>query len=521
MRRILIVDDERIEREGIRNLIRNCKQELETMTAENGEKALEIIRSEPVDIVLTDIKMPFMDGLELSEKIREEQPDIEIIIYSAFNEFEYARRALRTNVANYLLKPLQVPEFLDAIRLAIEACEEKEAGKIREQELLEGYERGVAYEREKMLLDAIYGTRAGRLPASSLEPGAPEASEYIHLLLADCPNPFFDIHNDDFLKMLGESVSFAFDYLNVNENQSLLFVRNEEPLSRETLRSLAETIAFGTAERYGQQVSLIVGPASSGWDRVHEAYATIERLQEFKFFMDDRAILFAEERFAEEQFAEEPFNEGELNAIVEKLHQCLDYNDVQGAKYGIELLFSYLKTKGHFSSLYTKFLCSEIMSKVLDKEHKKRLSAVNEYLDKISKCASLHDLKDLMFAIIDIVEASSGSSAKAESANKIIEQIKQLIEENYEQDLSLEGIAQKVYLTPSYLSYLFKKETGQSLIRYITQVRMDKAVELLRDTNIKIVDICQMLGYRSSNYFIQSFRQHYGVTPAKYREATS
>src|SRR5690606_35892298 len=184
------------------------------------------------------------------------------------------------------------------------------------------------------------------------------------------------------------------------------------------------------------------------------------------------------------------------------------------------LLFTYLKTKGHFSSLYTKFLCSEIMSKVLVKEHKSSLPAINDYLDKISRCSSLHDLKDLMFAIIDMIEANAGSSAKAESANKIIEQIKQLIEENYEQDLSLEGIAQKVYLTPSYLSYLFKKETGQSLIRYITQVRMDKAVELLRDTNIKIVDICKMLGYRSSNYFIQSFRQHYGVTPAKYRETT-
>lgn len=520
MRRILIVDDERIEREGIRNLIRTCKQQLETLTAENGEKALEIIRSEPVDIVLTDIKMPFMDGLELSERIREEQPDIEIIIYSAFNEFEYARRALRTNVANYLLKPLQVPEFMEAIRLAIEACEQKEAGKVRELELLEGYERGVAYEREKMLLDAIYGTRGGRLPASALEPSAPEATEYIHLMLVDCPNAFFDIHNDDFCEMLGKCVSFAFDYLNMNENQSMLFVRNQEPLSRETLKSLAETISIGTAERYGQQVNLIVGSPASGWGRVHEVYGQMERLQEFKFFMDDRAILFAEERFAEEHFAEEPFKEGELNAIVEKLHQCLDYNDVHGAKYGIELLFSYLKTKGHFSSLYTKFLCSEIMSKVLDKEHKKRLSAVNEYLDKISKCSSLHDLKDLMFAIIDIVEANASSTAKAESANKIIEQIKGLIEENYEQDLSLEGIAQKVYLTPSYLSYLFKKETGQSLIRYITQVRMDKAVELLRDTNIKIVDICQMLGYRSSNYFIQSFRQHYGVTPAKYRETT-
>lgn len=515
MRRLLIVDDERIEREGLRNLIRSCKLELETVTAENGEKALDIVRSEPVDIVLTDIKMPFMDGLELSEKIREEKPDIEIIIYSAFNEFEYARRALRTNVANYLLKPIQVPEFLSAMREAIAACEEKEAGRMRELQLLEGYERGIAYEREKMLLDAINAPRGGRLPAHPPSPGAHGTPEAIHLLLVECPNMFFDMHNDAFVAMLQVCVTYTFDYLNINESQSIVFVRHPVPLSIGALRSLAETIASGAAERFGQKVSIVVGAAADGWEHVHEAYGSIERLLEYRFFMDDRPILFSEA-----QFTEAPFNETELNAMVDKLYQCLAYQDVQGAKYGIELLFAYLKTKGHFSSLYTKFLCSEILSKALAKEHKSRLPVMNEYLDKISRCASLHDLKQVMFAIFDLVEASPGSASKAESTNKIIEQIKQLVGENYDQDLSLEGLANQVYLTPSYLSYLFKKETGQSLIRYITQVRMEKAAELLQDTNIKIVDICSMLGYRSSNYFIQSFRQYYGVTPAKYREAT-
>lgn len=515
MRRILIVDDERIEREGLRNLIRHCGLELETMLAENGEKALDIVRSEPVDIVLTDIKMPFMDGLELSEKIREEKPEIEVIIYSAFNEFEYARRALRTNVSNYLLKPIQVPEFLSVMREAVAACEEKEAVRMRELRLVEGYERGVAYEREKMLLEAINAPRSGRLSASPSSSGGAGTSETIHLLLVECPNLFFDMHNDAFVAMLQACVPYAFDYLNVNESQSIVFVRHPVPLSAEALRSLAETIYLGAAERCGQKVSIVVGAAADGWERVHEAYGSIERLLEYRFFMDDRQILFSEA-----QFTEAPFNETELNAMVDKLYQCLAYQDVQGAKYGIELLFSYLKTKGHFSSLYTKFLCSEILSKALAKEHKSRLPVMNEYLDKISRCASLHDLKQVMFDIFDLVEANPGSAAKADSANKIIEQIKQLVGENYDQDLSLEGLANQVYLTPSYLSYLFKKETGQSLIRYITQVRMEKAAELLQDTNIKIVEICQMLGYRSSNYFIQSFRQYYGVTPAKFREAT-
>jgi len=514
MYRILIVDDERIEREGIRNLIHKLKLELETILAENGEAALDIVRSQSVDIVITDIKMPFMDGLELSEKIREEQPDIELIIYSAFNEFEYARRALRTNVSNYLLKPIQVPEFLAAIHRAMDACLEKEADRARERKLLEGYRLGMAYEREKMLLEAINGAKPLKI-ASVLPDGEGAERETIHLLLVECPRPFFDMHNDDYFAMLRERVRLPFDYLNLNENQSLLFVRSPAPLSRETLGSIAETVLASTAARYGQDASMIVGAAADGWERVHDAYCGIERLLEFKFFMTDHALLFAEEHFDEASV-----DAYELHSIVDKIYQCLDYGDIQGAKYGIELLFSYLKTTGHFSSLYTKFLCSEIMNKSLAKARKNNLTVINEYLDKITRSSSLHDLKELMFGLFDLLESDAGSKGKSEPSNRIIERIKQMVEEHYDQDLSLEGIAEQVYLTPSYLSYLFKKETGQSLIRYITQVRMEKAVALLKDTNMKIVDICKKLGYRNSNYFIQSFRQHYGVTPAKFRERT-
>ncbi|MFD2876829.1 helix-turn-helix transcriptional regulator [Paenibacillus rhizoplanae] len=126
---------------------------------------------------------------------------------------------------------------------------------------------------------------------------------------------------------------------------------------------------------------------------------------------------------------------------------------------------------------------------------------MNHYLEQIHKTVSLQDLKDHMFAILSLMESVSGASPKKAANLKLIRTITDVIDKEYDQDLSLEGIAERVYLTPSYLSYLFKKETGQSLIRYITQVRMDKAVELLNTTNMKIVDIYKKLGYRSSTYF--------------------
>ncbi|MDO3412521.1 response regulator [Saccharibacillus sp. CPCC 101409] len=524
---ILIVDDERIEREGMRNLIRRSELELETLTAENGEAALAIVRNRRVDIVITDIKMPFMDGLELAEALKREKPEIELILYSAFNEFEYARRAIRTNVSNYLLKPIQVPEFLAAVRQAVQTCEKKEADRERERELLEGYRRGMAYEREKMLLDAVNGTGPPGRESSRVARAFASGAEFVHLLLADCAGPFFDLHNDEVFSMLRDRLDLPFDYLNLNENQSLLFVRQSAPLPKAALRTLAESLRSSLLERFGREASVIVGAPSEGWEHVHEVYADLERLLEFKFFLDDHGVLFAEEHFTETSVGEV-----ELDVILEKIDQYLNYRDIRGAKYGLELLFASLKTKERTSSLYIKFLCSDIMNKMLSRERKNALPVIRDYLERISRSSSLNDLKTLMFELFDTManmepaepadSADYGSSpAKPDSAHRTIERIRQLVQEHYDQDLSLEGIAEQVYLSPSYLSYLFKKETGQSLIRYITQTRLEKAAELLKHTHMKVVDIGGKMGYRSANYFIQSFRQYYGVTPAKYREISS
>jgi two-component system response regulator YesN len=296
----------------------------------------------------------------------------------------------------------------------------------------------------------------------------------------------------------------------------MLFVKHPRPIPKETLRMLGDQIIRSTAWSLDLNVGLVIGRAVNQPEQLYDAYTEMEQMLEFKFFMDEYTLLFADE-----PFEQAGFDEIELNPILDKVYQCLEYNDFTGAKYSIELLFTYLRTKGQFSSLYTKFICSEIMKKVVTREKNHEPAEMNHHLEQIHKTVSLQDLKDHMLAILSLMETVSGASPKKAANLKLIRTITDVIDKEYDQDLSLEGIAERVYLTPSYLSYLFKKETGQSLIRYITQVRMDKAVELLNTTNMKIVDIYKKLGYRSSTYFIQTFRNYHGVTPAKFREGST
>ena len=120
MVKILIVDDEKIERKGICFLLKQRKEEMEILEASNGKEACELLKRQPVDILFTDVKMPFMNGIELVAKARELQPDIEMVIFSGYGEFEYARQAMKSGVYNYVLKPVDPEEFHQTVDRLLE-----------------------------------------------------------------------------------------------------------------------------------------------------------------------------------------------------------------------------------------------------------------------------------------------------------------------------------------------------------------------------------------------------------------
>ena len=134
MRKVLLVDDEKIERNGIRMLLQRMPEEFEIREASNGVEALRMLREETADMVLTDIKMPQMDGIELIEKIREYGSQMPIAIFSGYGEFDYAQKAIRNGVSNYILKPVKPQEFEETIRKILRTIEQKEQEREKQRE---------------------------------------------------------------------------------------------------------------------------------------------------------------------------------------------------------------------------------------------------------------------------------------------------------------------------------------------------------------------------------------------------
>lgn len=508
---ILVVDDDKIERDGIRFLIRKKELPLQVEEAENGEKALQFLQTHKADILFTDIKMPFMDGLQLAERAAAIQPKLKIVILSAFGEFEYAKRAIRLDVFHYLLKPIEVDEFTEVMHQVIRLCEEDRERERRESMLMEGYRKGLLYEKERFMLDLLHGS----LLPEAYEAKAREAkwgwdqSVALRLLLLDMDRKFFESADKRFDEELGEILPWQFEYVNLNEYQSILFLRHmKETGKSENLHDAGSKLQEHLKTGYGANAVLVFSGVLHEWVQISSEYERMDQELENKFFYPEPPVLLTEIR----QKPYEPASD-DLNQTVEEIAQLLKRREKDMLRNRIEQLFGDMEETKSFSTIYVKYICTEIVKAFLESGERSEPGDFQLMAERIFKTPNLHQLKHLLIDLID-KKTPNGS----EPPRKSIEQVLQLIHRDYRHDISLESLAEKVYLSPSYLSRLFKSETGTSIVKYITSYRLKMASDLLRMTNKKIVDISTEVGYTNFSYFCSIFRNYYGATPSEYRD---
>ena len=225
MYKILVVDDERIERKGVTFLLGQMDIECEIEEAVNGQAALEYLSENDVDILLTDIKMPHMDGMELIKNIKEKKVNtgMKIIIISGHNDFEYAKTAVKLGVSDYILKPVDPQEFETTLRNALDEIEnEKKEHGIRE--------KSIEVLRQHYLYSLVNGLSVGELKDMKLA-GAVMDADYSKLMLVEFERSFFGNGDNDFLKNLAESfneLDISFQYLNLNTEQCVIFFKDHD-----------------------------------------------------------------------------------------------------------------------------------------------------------------------------------------------------------------------------------------------------------------------------------------------------
>ena len=502
MMNILIADDEKIEREGIRYLLSLEKGERRIFEAANGKQAMQILRTENIDMILTDIKMPVIDGLELARRAKELFPEIRIVIFSGYNDFTFAQEAIRYGVTDYILKPVDPDNFHEIIEKAEKNIRERQAEEnreIRRQNFLQQYFlQNYLYSGKKEILE--------------------KAGEFVDLdkwngwhcaILIETDTAFFDTAEENFPGELQKELRRVFFYLNLNERQSLLLFQD---VYCDYLLVANHLYTF-LKRNYMVRIYLSVSRKFDGCECLPEILGQLEQQMEEKFYHPEKHIFSCEEE-------ELKMVAGEVqdSQLMQMISEDISRKDTEQLWKHFECLKEKYSSNTQFSAMYIKFVFSNVIQELFQENQFADEHRLEQEIDRLYSCGNIMDILKVTEDNIREYEKFLERSM-SESRNEVAA-VKNYIYQHYGEDLNLEMLAEKVYLSSGYLSFIFKKETGMNLNRFIKVFRMEKAGEFLRDTNMKVAQISEKVGFANVSYFCRSFREYYGCSPESYRKGT-
>lgn len=502
MLKILIVDDEFIERDGIVFLINKFSFQLHIKECCDGEEALNYMKENPIDILFTDVKMPFMDGLELSQNAKELYPNLKIVIFSGFGEFEYARTAISLGVSNYILKPINQLEFKKTIEKVIEEVRnERKENKKRE---LRSFS-----EKEHVLLKIISGTPIEEISEKfSFDDYINLIDKYKRMVLMEFDDDFFHNHQD-VIKEIQSNIGIKTDYLNLNPKQSIFFLFDST--DKYILEKICIEIHNKIINDYKINSYFAISKLLTSSYMISEEYLNIEQIMEQRFFISNKYV-FSKKLEIPLEFTDEKFDD----TMLKNIQHDIKVKDFTNLRKHVDFLIKKFSSKNTFSQIYVKFILSNIYQNIYQEIQKVSEIDLNDKIDKIYFCKTIQEISEILDRIINRIEKQF--SKENFNTRHEIELVKSYVYTNYGGELSLEKLAEYVYMTPSYLSSMFKKETGMGINTFIKNYRMEKAKDMLENTNIKIKNIGNLVGYSNISYFCQSFKEFYGLTPEKYRQ---
>lgn len=506
MLKILVVDDEAVEREVIRFLLHKFQMPFEFTEEINGKNALSRLEQEKFDILLTDIRMPFVDGLTLANKARELYPDIYIIFFSGFDDFAYVKEALSLHVINYILKPIDPEEFKRTISDIME--------QIRIREKLQKEKKATQdYIQNHLLYQFIYKRKS----IAQLKLLYPEfdfsfvyACHRLFLIQLDKDSFGMETDNSDTsslelnLKQLLPEDSYL---INLNPSESLILIAGQEK-SFLWYQNLADKLV--TRIQQSCQVNCFIAISNSFSDpvEIYAAYKSAEMKLQERFFFDgtftETSSLVSSDLHMENE-----------DTLLKHLQTDIQFKDSFSLKKHMTILLDTYKRQENISHIYLLFQCCNILKILLDALPDDKNESFDKYANAIHHAKHFSEIEALLIRLTN--KLASILDRRQETPDFLMDKVKRYIHYHYADDLSLNILAGQVYLTPHYLSALFINETGIGISRYIKKIRMEKAKELLLNTNLKIADICTKVGYSNTSYFCKSFTEEFGTTPHQFR----
>lgn len=533
------MEDEFIVREGIKNNIDWDKYGYEFCgEASDGELAFPIISKEKPDIVITDIRMPFMDGLELSRLIKKELPQIKIIILSGHEEFEYAKAAIQIGIEEYLLKPINGDELLQAVNHVAQKIKEERENSQTANDSGDISELRINGKRE-LFNDLIDGeTPLSELLERGRELELDLMAECYNILMLKIQRPQNRASYSKRIEELYDRVEayaeeqredmICFD--RAPEGKAILFKGEKESDVDAKIQSFTEFFRNLIAGYEDVSYFGSVGHSVLRVRELNRSYEAASHAFAYRFLVDGNRIVCMED-------IERPgkMSAKDNNCLIgsvdtggldkRKIEGFLRGGEIEETRFFVEEYIRNTGEAGNSSMIFRQYIIMDMFFAAthflsqIDEEKAKSIqepfSSPEQMQDTISRLDTTVDyIVDLFQSVMEVRDRQM-----TEHNSDVVEAAKNYILDNYSQeDLTLNSVASHVNVSPNHLSAMFSQKTGQTFVKYLTDIRMNRAKELLKCTNKRSNEISEEIGYKDPHYFSHLFKKNVGCTPLQYRE---
>ncbi len=524
---IMIVDDEAIIRKGLTNFIPwntiHCEIICE---ATNGLEAKDLLTTFQPDIIISDIKMPGMDGIDLSKYIYETYPHIKVIILTGYSDFVYAQSAIKYNVVDFVLKPSSNTHIIQAVNVAIRRIHEEQA-QLQELKTIKGkLTENLGLLQEKFFYDLIHGLSHNPAVLEKSMTDLNIVLNRFHIMLfkiiSGTNTQAQHINGKTILNQAKTFISTLFKEfthytITINSDTLSVIINVPETLDDATTLFINRTKEMLDFFNDFMHISIFLGMSNThqNFENIYTAYKEASESLSFCFYEDSHIVTYTDCKSASAPPAYTP-QSNHIDRILLSMTSNHPEEAVDRMKYLVYELKEARQPIEHIKNL--SILIASLAYKHLMK-HYINLSEVVENSYKtyahILQCNSISDLTHILEEII----LSSTDMLKTLNSqdNDMITQVTHYINTNLAQPISLNDLASLVHVNSSYLSRLIKQETGHTLTDIIAQKRIEKAKVLLSSSALKTYEVGINVGIDDPAYFSKVFKKHTGLSPSEYR----
>jgi len=524
--KVMLVDDEPFILQGLQKIIDWEAEECEIVkTASNGLEAYEYILENPVDMVIADIRMPEMTGLELLEKIRKEiESQVYFIILSGYNEFAYAQKAMRYSCLDYILKPVQREGLLASVRKAVREKNQTEQTEQKQQQ----FKRAYLVQRMANLLRGTYEEDTLEYVKKAMR-----FSEGVRYVKVDYAGSTWqeDLSDeerkgryrqlfDNCREFLGEDKNYCMkDVLGYEANQEIGLFYCDYLAGKRGLsdKEFMEAFVAAVEKNLEEPVLLMLGKKVEDLSRISHSYSTAHMLKSSLSFSEKKKVYEYE---SELQMS--PSKVVLCKQSLDRLIKAVELNDQGEINGSVDALFGEMEGIGSsekIMSMNIHYLFFRLIHLAVEQDESVNQEEVMAYISEnvfdsgVSRGSRAH-LRQFACEYAEYL-----IQLRKKVSRGVLQDVEREIEEHYAENLTLKDLSRKYYLNSSYLGQVFRKKYGQSFKDYLASYRIDMAAELLRKTDKKISVIAEEVGYKDTDYFINRFIEQKGATPAKYRRS--